>query len=50
MHTVLRKVDSKYELNTAWDKGVIDNHYGCHGNLDTIATRYVANAYCPKED
>ena len=22
-------------------------HCGCHGNLVTIATRYVANAYCP---
>ena len=22
---------------------------GCHGNLVTIATRYVADAYCPKE-
>ena len=21
-------------------------HCGCHGNLVTIATRYVANAYC----
>ena len=24
-------------------------HCGCHGNLVAIATRYVANAYCPKE-
>ena len=24
-------------------------HCGCHGNLVTIATRYVADAYCPKE-
>ena len=24
-------------------------HCGCHGNSVTIATRYVANAYCPKE-
>ena len=22
---------------------------GCHGNLATIAMRYVADAYCPKE-
>ena len=22
---------------------------GCHGNVVTIATRYVADAYCPKE-
>ena len=24
-------------------------HCGCHGNQDTIATRYVTDAYCPKE-
>ena len=24
-------------------------HCNCHGNLVTTATRYVANAYCPKE-
>ena len=24
-------------------------HCGCHGNLATIATRYVPNAHCPKE-
>ena len=24
-------------------------HYGCHRNLVTIATRYVADAYCPKK-
>ena len=25
------------------------NQCGCHGNLVTLATRYVADAYCPKE-
>ena len=24
-------------------------YYGCHGNLVTIAMRYVADAYCPKD-
>ena len=24
-------------------------HFCCHGNLVIAATRYVANAYCPKE-
>ena len=24
-------------------------HYGCHSNLVTIATRYVADAYHPKK-
>ena len=25
-------------------------HYGCHSNLVTIATRYVADAYHPNKD
>ena len=28
---------------------LLSYHYGCHSNLVTIATRYVANVYCPKE-
>ena len=28
---------------------VINYHYGCHSNLVTIATRYVADAYHPKK-
>ena len=30
-------------------KELLTYHYGCHGNLVIIATRYVADAYCPKE-
>ena len=30
-------------------KEFLTYHCGCHGNLVTIATRYVADAYCPKE-
>ena len=27
----------------------LSRYYGCHGNIVNIATRYVANVYCPKE-
>ena len=27
-------------------KELLTYHCGCHGNLVTIATRYVADAYC----
>ena len=30
-------------------KQLVTYYCGCHGNLVTIATRYVADAYCPKE-
>ena len=30
-------------------KELLTYHCGCHGNLVTIAVRYVADAYCPKE-
>ena len=30
-------------------KGLLTYYCGCHGNLVTIATRYVADAYCLKE-
>ena len=30
-------------------KELVTYYRGCHGNLVTIATRYVADAYCPKE-
>ena len=30
-------------------KELLTSHSGCHGNLVTIATRYVSNVYCPKE-
>ena len=34
------------ELKT---KKILTYHCGCHGNLVTIATKYVADAYCLKE-
>ena len=30
-------------------KQLVTYYCGCHGNLVTIATRYVVDAYCPKE-
>ena len=30
-------------------KELLTDHCGCHGNLVTIATRYVGDAYCLKE-
>ena len=30
-------------------KELLRHYCRYHGNLVTIATRYVANAYCPKE-
>ena len=30
-------------------KELVPYYCGCHGNLVTIAMRYVADAYCPKE-
>ena len=30
-------------------KELLTYYCGCHGNLVTIATRYAADAYCPKE-
>ena len=30
-------------------KQLVTYYCGCHGDLVTIATRYVADAYCPKE-
>ena len=34
------------QVNT---KELLTHHCSCHGNLVTIATKYVADAYCPKE-
>ena len=31
------------------NKELLTYHYGCHGNLITIATRYLADAYCPNK-
>ena len=30
-------------------KELLTYYCGCHGNLVNIATRYVADAYCPNE-
>ena len=30
-------------------KELLRHHCSYHGNLVTMATRYVANVYCPKE-
>ena len=40
-------INSKYGLNTA--KALLAYHCGCHGNLVTVATRYVVDAHCLKE-
>ena len=46
MPIVPKKLHAKYELKT---KELVTCYCGCHGNLVTIAMRYVADAYCPKE-
>ena len=30
-------------------KELLTHHCSCHGNLVTMATKYVADTYCPKE-
>ena len=49
MPIIPRKLHTKHELNSTQDKGVIDYHCDCHGNLVTIAMRYVADANHPKK-
>ena len=36
-------------LNQLKLKELLTFHSGCHGNWVSIATRYVADDYCPKE-
>ena len=38
-------------VDSTWlkTKELLTYHYGCHSNLVTIATRYVADAYHPKK-
>ena len=31
------------------EKELLTHHCSCHGNLVTIATRYLVDTYCPKE-
>ena len=51
----LKSLHTKNRLKTAWDEGVVEvslllpSWTSCHRNQVTIATRYVANSYCPKE-
>ena len=47
MPIVPRNLHNKYGLNATLDKGVSAIYWGCHGNLVTIAMRYVTHAYCP---
>ena len=37
------------ELSSSQGEESFTLNCGCHGNQVTIATRYVANVYCPKE-
>ena len=49
MSIILRKVHTKDDLDSTQDKRIFLHNTGCHGNQVTIAMRYFANAYCPKE-
>ena len=47
-HTSLPwKLQRCHELNMT--NALLMFHSGCHGNQVSIATRYEADAYCPKE-
>ena len=50
MPIIQRKVHTKYDLNETQDKRVIYKKTVVAMIIQvTIATRYVANVYCPKE-
>ena len=49
MPIILRKLHTKYDLNRTQDRRVIYIKPWLHGNLVTIATRYVDDAYRPEE-
>ena len=49
MPIVPGNLHTKYELNTTYKKELLTYYCNCHGNLVTIAVRYVADTYCPKE-
>ena len=49
MPIVLRKLMLKLGSIRLKTNELLTFHCGYHGNLVTTATRYVANAYCPKE-
>ena len=45
---VLNNLHTKYELHTVKDKRLLRYPCGCHGNLATIATTYLAGSFCLK--
>ena len=47
MPIILKMLYTKYDLNRTQDKSYLHDT-GCHGNLVTIAMRYVADAYHTK--
>ena len=49
MHIVSKNLHTKYELNVTQNKGVIESLSWLPWQLDAIATRYMADAYCLKE-
>ena len=49
MPIVLRKLYAGCGFNMTSEKELLTYHCGCHGNLVTIATRYVADASYPKQ-
>ena len=49
MPLIPKKLHTKFELIQLKTKELLRFHFGCHGNSVTIALRYVADVYCPKE-
>ena len=49
MPIIPKKHHAKYRSIQLKTKEVFTYLYGYHGNLVTLATRYVADAYFPKE-
>ena len=49
MPIIPKNPHTKYGCNIILDKELLTYHCGCHGNLVAIATRYVDDAYHPKE-
>ena len=48
MPVIPRKLHTKYEVNRTQEKELF-RYYGCHGNLVTVAMRYMVNAYHTKK-
>ena len=49
MPIVPKNPHTKYGHSMTEDKELLMHHCGCYGNLVSIAMRYVADAYRPKE-